>query len=133
MNHTICNLLNETEVQVKTENLSNTEKKDFIKSLELIHHIEIGRDITYIPINDFMISTIDNICKEKEDYEILQILKDKIERINKIKINSIVEFAGSSYTVVNLNHEKMEIDIKQNFSIGLIYKKMGIFEVKFLK
>ena len=133
MIYPICKLLDEKEVELKTDKLSDKQKKDFIRSIEIIKFIEVGRDITYVPLNDYMVETIETICKEKENYEVLQKIKQKVEKRKLIKIDSIVEFAGSSYTVVSLDSENMEIDIKQNFSIGLIYKKIGIIEVRFLK
>lgn len=128
-----CKLLNESEIREKIKNLSTKEKKEFFKSLELIQYIERGRDTIYLPLSDYMINFIETICFEKQNKEILEKLKHKINRINLIRIGSIVEFAASSYTVVKVDRDKREIDIKQNFSIGLIYEKIGIFEVRFLK
>lgn len=125
----MCELLDENEIQIKTKGLTDKEKKNFDSAIEYIYYIERGRDITYLPINDSMVKLIEGICEEKENYEILQILKNRLKDISSIKLGTVVKFAGSKYTVVKIDRNKNLIDIKQSFSIGLIYEKISIFEV----
>lgn len=47
----------------------------------------------------------------------------------KPKMNVI--FAGSPFTIVKVYEQY--VDIKQNFSIGLVYKKISIQDIKILK
>ena len=49
----------------------------------------------------------------------------------RLRIGSVVEFCGSPYTIVKINGNKF--DIKQNFSIRLIYKDVNISDIKLLK
>ena len=57
------------------------------------------------------ISTIES---KEQNTKILTDLENKIRNRNKIKVNSVVEYCKSPYTVVNINKEKMLVDIKQN-------------------
>ena len=112
----------------------NKKNKKYYQSLKIIKYIKLKRDITYLPINNKIVEIIKKICidDEEKDY-ILEKIHKKTERRNLITVGSVVEFAKSKYTVVHLDKEKMTIDIKQNFSIGVVYEKVGIFEVRFLK
>jgi translation elongation factor P/translation initiation factor 5A len=49
----------------------------------------------------------------------------------EIKNGSVVEFCGSPFTVVKIN--KTKLDIKQNFSLRIVYNDVSINDVKLIK
>lgn len=48
----------------------------------------------------------------------------------KIKKGMVVKFAGSRFTVVKVNEKSL--DIKQNFSIGVVYENISIEDIQLL-
>ena len=125
-----CNLIGEEDIKEKLDNLKGKEKKLFLKSIELIKLIENGIDISYQDLLNEEVEHIKSICEDKENYEVLMVIKKIIDQRNSIKIGDLVDFCGSPFIVINRNDR--ELDIQQNFSIGLIYNEVDISEVKII-
>jgi len=122
-----CNLICEEDIKEKIDNLKGKEKKLFLKSIELIKSVEMSKDITYETLLDEEVDIVKSICKEKENYEVLNEIKKILDKRELMKVNTNVNFAGHSFTIIK--RIGRTLDIKQNFSIGLIYEGVDISEV----
>jgi hypothetical protein len=92
---------------------------------DIINKVENNIDISHEPLLDKEVEKIFDICENTE-------VKDEVTKVLKhrdmMKINTEVMFSGNPYIVVNRKGRKL--DIKQNFSIGVIYEKVNIEDLK---
>lgn len=49
---------------------------------------------------------------------------------SKLKKGLVVSFSGTEFIITNLKLDKNKVDLKQNFSIGLIYENISLDDVK---
>jgi hypothetical protein len=123
-------LIPEKEINQKLENLKGKDRKFFLNAVEIINYVEHGSSVIHEPLLEEEVEVIKSICEDKENYEVLNEVKKVLDQRELMKVNTKVDFCGSEFIIVN--RKGRYLDIKQNFSIGQIYEKVDISDVKLL-
>lgn len=117
-------LLTREEIEDELENIEN--KKLFIVAIDLIRLIEVNRSIQHSLLNG-EVGIVKYLCEKKDNKIIFNKITEILKQRDLMQVNSVVNFANSPFTIVKRNGRNL--DIKQNFSLGIIYEKVDISEV----